>query len=232
MRLPAGPVLALAALMAAGGARAQAPDAGERYAAINKAVPAPPAMVVRGAIEAAPSDCASTDFTLGPVEPVTAWGKIDAAIAAGQLANAWVVTATRASGCAPDQTWGRYILLQATDGALTAQFLHPGRSRVDLYNLTDGVMAKAMSVAANTAGRDIPGCSSELIGRSGRFTGTEIVPDTAPVAPAWYGVYREGTWRESWRFNICGRALTVFVDFTATEEGVKATSSSWASLKR
>lgn len=232
MKRLAGLALALTALMAGRGVSAQEADAAGRYAAINKAVPVPPAMVVHGAIEATQSDCMTTDFTLGPVEPVTAWGKIAAAIAAGQLSNAWAVTTTRVSGCAPDQTYGRYILLQAPDGALSAQFLHPGRSRADIHDLTDGVIGKAMQVAANTAGRDVPGCSPEMIGRSVRFLGIETVPDSAAVAPAFYGAYREGAWREMWRFGICGRVLTVFVDFTATEDGVKATPASWASLKR
>lgn len=231
MKRAAGLALALTALAAATGAFAQTPTEDDaRWAAINKAVPPPMQIVVQGAIEAAEADCVGGSFTLGPVTPATGWGKIDEAIATGQLANAWTVTTTR-TGCPVEQTWGRYLIMQSSGGQLLAQFLHPGRSNMDLFNLTDGAMNRTMTVAANTAARDIPGCSSGMIGRSGSFIGAEIVDDRQ-IGPAPAGVYRSGSWRESWRFSICGRDLTVFVDFTGGEEGVKATPSGWASLKR
>lgn len=220
--------MALAVLAATTGARAQAGDAEARYAAINKAVPAPPAMVAKGAIEAAQTDCTSAGLTVGPVEPVTAWDRIDASIAAGQLANAWTTTVSR-PGCTP--AFARYLLLQEPGGGLQAQLLHPGRSYVDLFNLTEGAMDRAMQVAANTADRDIPGCSPEAVARSGRFVSAEVV-DSSGMASSWYGLQRAGAWRETWRFNICGRDLTVFVDFVGREDGLKATPAPWASLKR
>ncbi len=218
------------ALMTAAPAAAQAPEALQRWAAINAAAPAPSTDLARAAITAAQADCPATGAVLGVIEPVTAWPRVDAAITAGQLVNAWAVTIQRAD-CAPQNAWARYILLQDVSGGLTAQLVHVGRSHVDLDSMAGGVMTKAMRTAGAAAARDIPGCSAELVARTGALARIDMIDD-AQIGPDRYGLRFSGSWREAWVFGICGRSLTVMMDFEATPDGLKATPAPWASLAR
>lgn len=192
--------------------------------------PAPSTDLARAAVTAAQADCPAAGASLGVIEPVTAWPRVDAAIAAGQLVNAWAVTIQRV-GCAPQNAWARYILLQDASGGLTAQLVHVGRSFVDLDSMAGGVMTKAMRTAGAAAARDIPGCSSELVARTGALDRIDLIDDTA-IGPDRYGLRYSGTWREAWVFGICGRTLTVMMDFEGTPDGLKATPAPWASLAR
>lgn len=223
-----GALIATLALVIASPAAAQAPEDLQRWAAINAAAPAPATDLARQAITAAQADCPATGASLGVISPVTAWPRVDAAITSGQLANAWVVTVQR-SDC-PD-AFARYILLRDGSGALSAQMIHLGRSHVDLDSLSGVVMTKAMRTAGAAAARDIPGCSPDRVARTGALARIDIIDDTQ-VGPDRYGLRDSGTWREAWVFGICGRTLTVTMDFEATPEGLKATPSPWASLAR
>lgn len=223
-------IIAAVVLSWAAPAAAQAPEALQRWAAINAAAPAPSADLARAAITAAQADCSAAGASLGVIEPVTAWPRVDAAITAGQLVNAWAVTIQRV-GCPPQNAWARYILLQDASGGLTAQLVHVGRSFVDLDSMAGGVMTKAMRTAGAAAARDIPGCSSELVARTGALDRIDLIDDTA-VGPDRYGLRYSGTWREAWVFGICGRTLTVIMDFEGTPDGLKATPAPWASLAR
>lgn len=218
------------ALTTAAPAVAQAPEALQRWAAINAAAPAPSADLARAAITAAQADCPAAGASLGVIEPVTAWPRVDAAIAAGQLVNAWAVTIQR-TDCAPRNAWARYILLQDASGGLTAQLVHVGRSHVDLDSMAGGVMTKAMRTAGAAAARDIPGCSAELVARTGALARIDMIDD-AQIGPDRYGLRFSGSWREAWVFGICGRTLTVMMDFEGTPDGLKATPAPWASLAR
>lgn len=215
-------------LMTAGPAAALAPEDLQRWAAINAAAPSPSPDLARQAISAAQADCPATGATLGVITPVTAWPRVDAAVAAGQLVNAWAVIIQRAD-CA--QAFARYILLQDTTGGLTAQLVHIGRSHVDLDSMAGGVMTKAMRTAGAAAARDIPGCSPELVTRTGALARIDLIEDAA-IGPDRYGLRDSGTWREAWVFGICGRTLTVTMAFEATPDGLKATPAPWASLSR
>jgi hypothetical protein len=219
---------ALALLGTAAWAQEPAP-ATERWTAVNRTVPPPAAAGIKAAIAAAGTDCPSAAPVLGDIEPATGWDAVDLAITAGRAANAWTVTVSRPE-CPSEQTWARFLVVQAPNGALGAQLLHPGRSHVDLYNLSDGAMARAMRTAANTAARDIPGCSQAWISSSGRLIRTDIVDDSQ-AGPNPYG-FHTGQWRESWLFGVCGRTLSVFIDFTGRPDGMDAAVSAWASLKR
>jgi hypothetical protein len=220
-----GVILALAL---AAPAFALAPEDLQRWAAINAAAPAPAAEAARQAIAAAQADCPADGATLGVISPVTAWPRVDAAITAGQLVNAWTVTIQR-----PDcpQPFARYILLQDASGTLAAQMVHVGRSFVDLDSMAGGAMTKAMRTAGAAAARDIPGCSMELVARTGALARIDMIEDK-DIGPDQYGLRDSGAWREAWVFGICGRTLTVMMDFEGTPEGLKATSSPWASLAR
>lgn len=220
-------ILALA-LFFATPAVAQAPQDLQRWAAINAAASAPSVDLARQAITAAQADCPADGASLGVIEPVTAWPRVDAAIASGQLANAWAVTIQRVD-C--PQGFARYILLRDGSGGLTAQMVHVGRSHVDLDSLAGVVMTRAMHTAGAAAARDIPGCSPERVARSGALARIDMIDDAA-IGPDRYGLRDSGTWREAWVFGICGRTLTVTMDFEATPEGLKATPSPWASLAR
>jgi hypothetical protein len=215
-------------LLASGPALAAAPEDLERWAAINAAAPAPSIELARQAISGAQADCPATGATLGVIAPVTAWPRVDAAITAGQLVNAWAVVIQRAD-C--PQTFARYILLQDTAGGLTAQLVHVGRSHVDLDSMAGGVMTKAMRTAGAAAARDIPGCSADRVARTGALDRIDIIED-AEVGPDRFGLRDSGSWREAWVFGICGRTLTVMMDFEATPDGLKATPAPWASLAR
>jgi hypothetical protein len=225
MKTAAGLACVMMLMALAGPALAQTPD----YAEINRRVPPPASAEVLAALTATQADCPATNAKLSAPQPVTAWVRVSAAVAQGEIANAWTVIATR-EGCAGPAE-GRYLLIRGVGGGLVAQFLHPGRSYADVHEMTDGVMTKAFRTAANTAARDVPGCRPEMISRSGGFLGAEVV-DQSKIGPSPWGLYASGAWRESWSFAICGRVLTVFVDFTATEDGVTGQASPWASLKR
>ncbi len=218
------------ALLTAAPAIAQAPDDLQRWAAINAAAPAPAADLARQAIAAAQADCPAAGASLGVIEPGTAWPRVDAAITSGQLVNAWAVTIQRLD-CPAPQAFARYILLQDTSGGLTAQLVHIGRSHVDLDSMAGGVMTKAMRTAGAAAARDIPGCSAERVARTGALARIDIIED-AQVGPDRYGLRYSGAWREAWVFGICGRTLTVMIDFEATPDGLKATPAPWAALGR
>ncbi len=216
------------ALMIAAPAAAQEPEALQRWAAVNAAAPAPSTDLARAAIAAAQADCPADGATLGVISPITAWPRVDAAITAGQLVNAWTVTIQR-SDC--PQPFARYILLQDASGTLAAQMVHVGRSFVDLDSMAGGVMTKAMRTAGAAAARDIPGCSMEMVARTGALARIDMIEDK-DIGPDRYGLRDSGAWREAWVFGICGRTLTVMMDFEGTPEGLKATSSPWASLAR
>jgi hypothetical protein len=223
-----GVLVAVAALALAAPAGAQSPEDLQRWAAINAAAPPPSASVARAAIVAAQADCPAAGASLGVIEPVTAWPRVDAAITSGQLVNAWAVTLQRVD-C--PQPFARYILLQDASGTLSAQMVHIGRSHVDLDSMAGGVMTKAMRTAAAAAARDIPGCSAELVARTGALARIDMIDDSA-IGPDRYGLRNSGAWREAWVFGICGRTLTVMMDFEGTPEGLKATPAPWASLAR
>ncbi len=216
------------ALFTAAPAGAQTPEDLQRWAAINAAAPAPSTDLARAAITAAQADCPAAGASLGVIEPVTGWPRVDAAIASGQLVNAWAVTIQRVD-C--PQAFARYILLQDTTGGLTAQLVHIGRSHVDLDSLGGVVMTRAMRTAGAAAARDIPGCSPERVARTGALARVDMVDDSA-IGPDRYGLRDSGTWREAWVFGICGRTLTVMMDFEAAPDGLKATPAPWASLAR
>lgn len=217
-------------LMTTAPAVAQTPEDLQRWAAINAAAPAPSADLARQAVIAAQADCPALGASLGVIEPVTAWPRVDAAIRSGQLVNAWAVTIQR-TDCPAPRTFARYILLQDTSGGLTAQLVHVGRSHVDLDSMAGGVMTKAMRTAGAAAARDVPGCSTELVARTGVLARIDMIDDAA-IGPDRYGLRYSGTWREAWVFGICGRTLTVMMDFEGTPEGLKATPAPWASLAR
>jgi hypothetical protein len=216
------------ALMTAAPAAAQESEALQRWAEINAAAPAPSTELARAAITAAQADCPAAGASLGVIEPVTAWPRVDAAITAGQLVNAWAVIVQRAD-C--PQALARYILLQDASGGLTAQLVHVGRSFVDLDSMAGGVMTKAMRTAGAAAARDIPGCSPELVARTGALARIDMIDDAA-IGPDRFGLRYSGTWREAWVFGICGRTLTVMMDFEGAPDGLKATPAPWASLAR
>jgi hypothetical protein len=218
------------ALMTAAPAAAQESEALQRWAEINAAAPAPSTDLARAAITAAQADCPAAGATLGVIEPVTAWPRVDAAITAGQLVNAWAVTIQRAD-CPPPRAFARYILLQDTSGALVAQMVHVGRSYVDLDSMAGGVMTRAMRTAGAAAARDIPGCSTERVAYTGALARIDMIEDK-DIGPDRFGLRDSGAWREAWVFGICGRTLTVMMDFEATPEGLKATPAPWASLSR
>ena len=222
-----GVILALAL---AAPAFALAPEDLQRWAAINAAAPAPAAEAARQAIAAAQADCPADGATLGVISPVTAWPRVDAAITDGQLVNAWAVTIQRAD-CPPPRAFARYILLQDTSGALVAQMVHVGRSYVDLDSMAGGVMTRAMRTAGAAAARDIPGCSTERVAYTGALSRIDMIEDK-DIGPDRFGLRDSGTWREAWVFGICGRTLTVMMDFEGTPEGLKATPAPWASLSR
>lgn len=211
-------------------AGAQSPEDLARWTAINAASPTPSAESAKTAIGLAQADCPATGAVLGVIEPVTGWRRIDEAIAAGQLANAWVVTAQRPD-CPAEQAFARFVLLRDPAGGLSAQMVHVGRSHLDLDALTETALPKAMRTAANTAARDVPGCSPEAVARSAGLLRTEIAED-AGIGPARYGRRETGAWREQWLFGVCGRTLSVFLDFEATPDGTRVTVSPWASLRR
>lgn len=221
-------LISAAAVLGAAPAVAQAPQDLQRWAAINAAAPAPAVDLARQAITAAQADCPAQGASLGVIAPVTAWPRVDAAITAGQLVNAWTATIQRAD-C--PEAFARYLLLRDGAGALTAQLIHLGRSHVDLDSLSGVVMTKAMRTAGAAAVRDIPGCSPDRVARTGALARIDIINDAA-IGPDRYGLRDSGTWREAWVFGICGRTLTVTMDFEATPDGLKATPSPWASLSR
>lgn len=223
-------VLALAALATAPAAAAQPADALARWTSVNAAVKPPAAEAVKQVLGAAETDCPSAAPVLGPITPITAWSVIDDAVSEGRLANAWSVTVTRPE-CPPDQTHARFVVLQGVGDSLTAELINVGRSHADAHAFGDGAMARVMRTVGNTAARDIPGCSGELLSRTGRLLRTEIVDD-AKLGQNLFGRYVDGQWREAWIFAACGRQLSVFVDFTGGPDGVSATPSAWASLKR
>lgn len=225
-------VLVAALQLAAGAAHAQSAEETARWTSINGAFPPPAAAEATAAIEASTEagDCPAAGMTLGVISPATAWRRIDDAIRNGQLVNGWSVTVKRAD-CPEDQAFARYVLLRDSAGGLTAQQMHIGRSHLDLDSLVDTALPKALRTAANTAGRDVPGCSSEWVSRSAGLLRTEVVEE-AQLAPDSFGIRRAGAWRELWSFGVCGRVLTVFLDFEGTPDGTKTTVSSWASLRR
>lgn len=222
----AGVALALAASAAV----AQAPEDTVRWTAINAAWPAPAAEEARNAIVSAEADCPGEGAVLGVITPATAWRRIDEAIRSGQLANGWVVTVQRPQCPAEDAT-ARFVLLRDAAGNLSAQLIHVGRSHIDLDTMADSAMPKALRTAANTAARDVPGCSPEYVSRSAGLLRTEVVDDAA-IGPERFGVRRSGGWREQWLFGVCGRTLSVFLDFEGGPDGTKVTVSPWASLRR
>lgn len=230
MKRFASSVLALAALAAASGASAQTPDDLARWTSVNAAVKPPSPEALKTALAAAETDCASAAPVLGPVEPITAWSVIDAAVAEGRLANAWTVTVTRPE-CPAEQAQARFVILQGVGDSLTAQLINVGRSYADAHDFNDGAMARVMRTVGAAASRDIPGCSGELLSRTGRLLRTEIV-DESKLGRNLFGRYVDGQWREAWIFTACGRQLSVFVDFTGGADGVTAAPSAWASLKR
>ncbi|MBP7703879.1 MAG: hypothetical protein KA105_01185 [Caulobacter sp.] len=220
----------LAAASVASGASAQSGEDAARWASINAAAPAPSVEAVRQVLAVSETDCPSAAPVLGPVTPVTAWSVIDTAIAEGQIANAWLVTVTRPE-CPGEQAHARFVVVRGIGDSLSAQLLNVGRSHADAHDLNDGAMLKAMRTVGSSAARDIPGCSGELISRTGRLLRTEIVDDSK-LGRNVAGRYVDGEWRESWIFAACGRQLSVFVDFKGGPDGVTATPSAWASLKR
>ena len=224
-----GVILGLALALATP-ALALAPEDLQRWAAINAAAPAPETEAARQAIAAAQSDCPPDGATLGVIAPVTAWPRVDAAITEGRLVNAWVVTIQR-TACPEAQAFARYILMRDPSGGLSAQMVHVGRSHVDLDSMAGGAMTKAMRTAGAAAARDIPGCSAELVARTGALARIDMLDD-ATIGPDRYGLRDSGTWREAWVFGICGRTLTVTMDFEATPDGLKATPAPWAALAR
>lgn len=230
MRRLGGVLAAIAIVLGAGQAAGQSPDELARWATINTAAPAPSNDAARAAVTAAQSDCPAAGATLGVIEPVTGWRRIDEAIARGQLVNAWVVTVKR-PGCPADQVFARYVLLMDPAGALSAQMVHVGRSHLDLDAFAETALPKAMRTAANTAARDVPGCSPEYVSRSAGLLRTEIAEDAA-LGAASYGRRQSGSWRELWMFGVCGRTLSVYLDFESTPDGTRVTVAPWASLKR
>ena len=227
-RLMAGVGMALS--LAGSVALAQSPEDAARWTAINAAAPTPAAEAARAAVTAAQSDCPATGATLGVIEPVTGWRRIDEAITDGQLANAWVVTVQRPA-CPAEQAFARYVLLRDPGGGLSAQLIHVGRSHLDLDAFSETALPRAMRTAAGAAARDIPGCSPEAVSRSAGLLRTDIVED-AGLGPAAWGRRQSGAWRERWLFGVCGRTLSVVMDFEATPDGTRVTVAPWASLGR
>lgn len=225
-------ILALAlALVSAAPAVALAPEDLQRWASINAASAAPATEQARQAIAAAQADCPAEGATLGVITPVTAWPRVDAAITSGQLVNAWAVTVQRVGECPAARAFARYILMRDPSGGLSAQMVHVGRSHVDLDSMAGGAMTKAMRTAGAAAARDIPGCSPDLVARTGALSRIEMIEDKG-IGPDRYGLRDSGAWREAWVFGICGRTLTVTMDFEGTPEGLKSTPAPWAALSR
>lgn len=226
MRL-AGRIVIAALLASAPVAGAATPTTDDlaRWTSINAAFPPPTADEAAAAVAAAEADCPLAGATLGPIAPATAWRRIDEAIRAGQLVNGWSVIVRRPA-CPPDRAEARYVLLRDSAGALSAQWLHDGRSYIDLDSLVDTALPRALRTVAMAASRDIPGCAPNPV----TLVRTEVV-DEAGLGEARFGL-RGGAWREQWLFAACGRTLSLFVDIEGRADGAKVTVAPWASLRR
>ena len=210
---------AIAMFVSSGTASAQDPVVLARIEEMNRQAPQPSAERIRAAlvesaaaIGAAAGECVPRDLTVAEVSPATGVRAVLQGIVSGQVRNAWLAYATHGGCPAPGPF--RYMIVQRQDGSLVAPLVNEGRSIANPSIMRDTSAHAALAVFARA--RDVDaGCD----GRDMKMGPTRVVSQSDDLGPDVYGARYVGSWREVWRFETCGRAFDVPVEFRADGDG-------------
>lgn len=213
--------LLLAALLLAAPAAAQ--DAADlaRWAAINKAVPAPaaaaiapPALAAAQAFARETRQCLPRSVTISEIRPATADPVAVGGVRDGQLRNMWTATGALA-GC-PEREKLRFVVMLLPSAALRVLVVNEGESLASVA-LTQDAMRAALAAARQAFAATDAACKVDASTLS--LGPTRVIARGPDLAPETYGVRFAGTWSEGWRFVACGHTVEVRVDFRADGEG-------------
>ena len=205
--------------VSAGGAPAQHPAVLARIVEMNRQAPQPSAEQIRAALVesaaargAAAGECVPRELTVLEVSPATGVRAVLEGIVSGQARNGWLAYATH-RGC-PAAGPFRYLIVQRQDGSLIAPLVNEGRSIANPSIMRDTSAHAALSVHVEASRAD-----AACDGRDMRMGPTRVVGQSDDLGPDVYGVRYVGSWREVWRFETCGRAFDVPVEFRADGDG-------------
>ena len=209
---------AIVMFVSAGRAPAQNPAVLARIENMNRQAPQPSAEQIRAALvesaaaRGAAGECVPRDLTVTEVRAATGVRAVLQGIVSGQIRNGWLAYATH-GGC-PAAGPFRYLIVQRQDGSLIAPLVNEGRSFANPSIMRDTSAHAALSVYAKASEAD-----AACDGRDMRMGPTRVVGQSDDLGPEVYGVRYVGSWREVWRFETCGRAFDVPVEFRADGDG-------------
>ncbi len=217
----ARPRLLLLAALAASSATAgyaQHPLILQRLSAWNAAAPQPaPSAIQEQVMKAAiaaqkrSGGCVPTGAVVDNVVPATSVRFVFQGIIAGQLKNAWTVTA-RHPNCGAEPV--RYTISENSAGALTTIRTNRGLSLANESLISD-TWPLALVQASATAKRNGLECDAD-----GASLGvTRIAQEEPGLGAEVFGVRYAGSWSEVWAVELCGRSVEVTVRFTADGDG-------------
>lgn len=211
-------ILAVMGATSSTAGNAQHPLILQRLTAWNAAAPQPAAATIQEQVMKAAmvaqkrsGGCIPTSAVIESVMPATSARFVFQGILAGQLKNAWTVTA-RHPNC--DATPVRYTMSEDSTGAIRTIRTNRGLSLAN-ESLIGDTWPLAVLQAAATAKRNGVECDPE----SATLGVTRVAKEEPGLGADIYGVRYTGSWSEVWPVELCGRTVEVTVRFTADGDG-------------
>jgi hypothetical protein len=217
MWLPVAPLITV--LVPVGSANAQDALVLSKLTEWNDSAPAPADQTIKVDVRKTVEElygktviCLGSKIVVSKVEPATADRYATNGRIAGDLRNAWFVTA-QLPKC--DTAPVRFMVLQRADASLKTIRVNRGTSYA-WESLIADTFPRALIGAHIALSQKGLNCGSEEKAILGILRISSEEPDLAPVQ---FGVRYKGRWTEIWPLELCNHTIEVTVAFTADGEG-------------